>query len=291
MNKVSFDYHRAFSRNLGWVSREEQEIISQKVIAIPGMGGVGGHHLHSLVRLGFRRFKVADFDDFDVHNFNRQIGAKISTVGKNKADVMREMILDIIPDAEIDVYEDGVKEENYEDFLSGVDILVDGLDVYVIKVRMKLFELAHKKGIFVTTAAPLGMGTSIISFSPSQMSFNEYFNMNESMSNEELLAHFLSGVAPSALHIRYMYHKEEIDFKAGRVPSLHCGVLAATTALSSEVLKIVLKRGKLKYAPYSHHYDFYLHKKKLVWRPFGNRNPLQKLMIRFSLRKFAEMSN
>ncbi|MFT6633380.1 MAG: molybdopterin/thiamine biosynthesis adenylyltransferase [Bacteriovoracaceae bacterium] len=291
MENTKFDYNKAFSRNLGWLSREEQKIISEKVIAIPGMGGVGGYHLHSLIRLGFKRFKIADFDEFDVHNFNRQIGAKVSTVGLNKADVMKNIVLDIIPDAEVDVYEDGVNEENMEEFLKGVDILVDGLDVYVIKLRIKLFDLALKKGIFVTTAAPLGMGTSIISFHPDKMNFNEYFNMNCDMETEDLLPHFLAGVAPSLIHTKYLYHKNEIDFKTGRVPSLHCGVISATAAICSEVVKIVLQRGKLKYAPHSHHYDFYLHRSKHIWRPFGNRNILQKIIISIIKKKFQEMSS
>ena len=57
---MNFDYNNAFSRNLGWFSKEEQKTISTKVIAIPGMGGVGGHHLHSLARQGYKRFKIAD---------------------------------------------------------------------------------------------------------------------------------------------------------------------------------------------------------------------------------------
>ena len=57
-----FNYENAFSRNLGWLNEKEQQIIRQTVIAIPGMGGVGGHHLHSLLRVGFCRFKIADFD-------------------------------------------------------------------------------------------------------------------------------------------------------------------------------------------------------------------------------------
>ena len=52
-----FNYQEAFSRNLGWVTQEEQEKISKTKIAIIGMGGVGGHHLHALSRIGFQNFK------------------------------------------------------------------------------------------------------------------------------------------------------------------------------------------------------------------------------------------
>ena len=48
----SFDYHRAFSRNIGWVTRAEQDLLRKKRVAIAGMGGVGGIHLLTLARLG-----------------------------------------------------------------------------------------------------------------------------------------------------------------------------------------------------------------------------------------------
>ena len=47
-----FDYHAAFSRNLGWVTETEQDILRSKRVAIAGLGGVGGSHLLTLTRLG-----------------------------------------------------------------------------------------------------------------------------------------------------------------------------------------------------------------------------------------------
>ena len=59
---MSFDYHEAFSRNLGWVTETEQEVLRNKRIAIAGMGGVGGSHLLTLTRLGIGAFNLADFE-------------------------------------------------------------------------------------------------------------------------------------------------------------------------------------------------------------------------------------
>jgi molybdopterin/thiamine biosynthesis adenylyltransferase len=288
---MKFDYNKTFSRNLGWFSRDEQKIISTKVIAIPGMGGVGGHHLHTLARHGYKHFKIADFDEFDVHNFNRQIGAKISTVGRPKAEVMKEMILDIIPDAQIDVFSDGVNSSNYEEFLNGVDVLVDGLDIYVIRPRIELYDLALSKGIYVISAGPLGMGTSIICFHPEKVNFSSYFNINVKMSDKDLIIHFLVGLAPKPIHMKYMIHKEEVNIEEGRIPSLHTGVLAATTAIGAEVTKIILGRGNVDFAPHTKHYDFYYNKLKKNWRPFGNRNPLQKVLIKVVNKHWDKLSN
>jgi molybdopterin/thiamine biosynthesis adenylyltransferase len=280
MNTNQYNYSLAFSRNLGFVSKDEQRIISQKKISIPGMGGVGGYHLHTLARLGFKHFHIADLDNFDVHNFNRQIGAKVSTLGKSKVEVMRDLFLDIVPDGTIKLFSEGVNAENRESFLEGVDLVVDGLDVYVIKERLGLFDLAHKKGIPVLTAGPLGMGTCIITFDPNGMKFSDYFNINEKMEQTDLLAHFISGINPKPMFLKYLFFKDEIDLQAGQAPSLHTGVLAATTAVGSEVFKIILGRGPIKYAPRSTQYDFYFGKIKNNWLPWGNKNPKQKILIK-----------
>jgi len=70
-----FDYKVAFSRNIGWVTEAEQSRLRSKRIAIAGMGGVGGGHLLTLTRLGVGAFNIADFDAFELANFNRQAGA------------------------------------------------------------------------------------------------------------------------------------------------------------------------------------------------------------------------
>ena len=289
-NKVTskFDYNRAFSRNLGWFNEIEQEKIRTAVIAIPGMGGVGGHHLHSLLRVGFSRFKIADFDYFDVHNFNRQIGANVNTVGMDKCEVMRDLALSINPESQVEIFQSGVTKENAQDFLKGVDIVIDSLDIYQIDMRIVLYDLAHDKKIPVLTAAPLGMGTSILCFNPDKLSFTNYFNINENLSDEDKLARMLAGVAPKALHLKYLYYKKFIKFSEGQVPSLHMGCLAATSALSSACTKIILNRGSMIYAPSGYQVDFYRNKMKKFWRPFGNKNPIQKLIIlyiKFSMRR------
>jgi tRNA A37 threonylcarbamoyladenosine dehydratase len=93
----AFSYDRAFSRNIGWVTTEEQKALRGKRVAIAGMGGVGGIHLLTLVRLGIGSFHIADFDHFDIANFNRQVGATVSTLGKDKAGVLAAMARDINP--------------------------------------------------------------------------------------------------------------------------------------------------------------------------------------------------
>ena len=114
-----FDYNKAFSRNIGWVTTTEQQILKTKKVAVAGAGGVGGVHLLTLARLGIGNFNIADFDDFEVHNFNRQSGAFMSTLGEQKVDVMKRMGEDINPEANITSFPEGVFEHNVDDFLKG----------------------------------------------------------------------------------------------------------------------------------------------------------------------------
>ncbi len=72
MNQKNFDYAQAFSRNLGWITEAEQLRLRYATVAIGGMGGVGGHHLLALARMGVGNFRIADYDNFELVNFNRQ---------------------------------------------------------------------------------------------------------------------------------------------------------------------------------------------------------------------------
>ena len=118
---MSFDYHEAFSRNLGWVTESEQEVLRNKRIAIAGMGGVGGSHLLTLTRLGIGAFNLADFDQFELPNFNRQAGASMPHLGREKLEVMAELAQGINPELDLVRFPAGVASDNLDVFLQDVD--------------------------------------------------------------------------------------------------------------------------------------------------------------------------
>lgn len=283
---MDYSYERAFSRNLGWVNDIEQEKIRNTVVGIPGLGGVGGHHVHALARLGFSKFKIADFDDFDLHNFNRQVGANMDTIGKTKIEVTEKMIKSINPEAEVTLFDKGINADNAEEFLAGTDLILDSIDLYVLDLRELLYGRAHELGIPVVTAAPLGMGTSVLAFVPGKMGFNEYFNLKKDDDNLVKVAKFLAGVAPRPHHLRYLKYREYVNINERKVPSLHVGVTTSTSAITAVCLKLVLNRGKVIAAPRGYHVDFYLNKWKNFYIPFGNKNPIQKVIIWILLNKY-----
>lgn len=277
----TFNYNEAFSRNIGWLTREEQVKVANFRIGISGLGGVGGHHMHALLRLGFQNFTIADLDNFEVQNFNRQFGSMTSTIGVPKAEVLESFAKDINPEVNIRTFNNGISKTNMNDFLSDVDIVIDSLDLFVSALRTPLYELAFNKGIYVMSAAPLGMGTSILTFSPFGMSFNEYFDLTkDNLTPEAIVVRFLAGMSPLLMHSNYLGSPKDVALFDHKLPSLHVGCYAASAAVSSIVLKIAINRGKVLFAPRGYQVDFYHNKLKKFWRPFGNKNPIQKVLIR-----------
>jgi molybdopterin/thiamine biosynthesis adenylyltransferase len=274
----AFPYHHAFSRNIGWITIEEQEILRYKRIGIAGMGGVGGVHLLTLARLGIGAFHIADFDMFDIVNFNRQVGATVSSLGKPKATVLASMAKDINPDLDIKIFPEGINKNNLSEFFTGVDLYVDGLDFFAFSARQATFSACTELNIPAITAAPLGMGAALLNFLPGKMTFEEYFQWGDLPDKEKALR-FLVGLSPALLHAPYLVDPSTINMEGKRGPSTIMGCQLCAGVAATEALKILLNRGKVLTAPHGLHFDAYRNKLAHTWRPGGNRNPFQRLTL------------
>ncbi len=284
-----FIYSKAFARNIGWVTEAEQASLRGKRVAIAGAGGVGGVHLMTLVRLGVGSFHIADFDKFDLPNFNRQVGAMQSTRGLPKIDVMARMARDVNPELEIKTFPDGINAGNLEEFFEGVDIYIDSLDFFAFDIRQRTFALCAARGIPATTVAPLGMGAALLNFLPGRMTFEEYFGWGDLPEGDKAIR-FVVGLAPAGLHRPYLVVPSAVNFAERRGPStiMACQLCAGIAA--TEALKILLGRGGVLAAPYGMQFDAYRNKLVRTWRPGGNNNPIQRLAIMIGKRAFAKMA-
>ncbi len=280
----TFSYDRAFARNVGWVTADEQRRLSRGRVAIAGLGGVGGSHLLTLTRLGIGAFHIADFDTFELANFNRQAGAVVSTLGRAKAEVLERMARDINPELDLRVFAKGVTDDSVGSFLEGVDVYVDGLDFFAFRARGAVFAACAARGIPAITVAPLGMGAALLNFMPGGMSFEEYFRW-QGCSEQEMAIRFLIGLSPALLQRGYLADPSTVDFASGKGPStpMACELCAGIAA--TEALKILLDRGRVIAAPRGVHFDAYRNKLVRTWRPFGNRNPVQRLAIALARRQ------
>ncbi len=279
MNDESFSREKAFSRTIGLITRQELETLKNKTVAIAGLGGVGGSHVLTLVRLGIGALHIADMDTFGVENFNRQVGASMNTLGQEKVRVIESMAKAINPEIKIKIFPQGITDQNVNEFFSGVDAYLDGLDFFAFKARKMAFQFCYENKIPATTVGPIGMGAALINFLPGHMSFIDYFQWKENDSDVDMAVKFLVGLCPKAPHRKYIVDPTAINFKEKRGPSTPMGCELSAGVAGSEILKILLKRGPVSTAPRSILFDAYWNRifKANIW--WGNRNPLQKIKM------------
>ncbi|MGH7847740.1 MAG: ThiF family adenylyltransferase [Candidatus Binatia bacterium] len=272
----SFSRKEAFERNFGLISPDEQEKLHHSLVVIPGCGGVGGLHSHTLARLGIGRFRVTDPDSFSFANMNRQIGATIDSIGQNKAEVTAAMIRSINPDAHVDIIEGGLTPGNTNAFVRNANLVVDGIDFFAIGHRRRLFAAAWEAGVPALTAAPLGFSGTLHVFAPGGMSFDQYFDLRDGQEIFDQLLNFFVGLAPAGLHLPYI-DLSSVNPATGRGPSSILGCQVAACLFGGEAVRILLGRGPSRLAPSYLQVDAYRQKLRSGRIRRGNRNWLQRL--------------
>jgi molybdopterin/thiamine biosynthesis adenylyltransferase len=275
----SFSRAEAFERNRGLISVAEQEKLANSLVLIAGCGGVGGLHAHTLARLGIGRFRITDPDSFSVANFNRQIGATIDTVGKNKAEVTAKTIHSINPEAHVEIMSEPVSAHNTSTFVKDTNLVVDGLDFFALDARRQLFAAARTSDIPVVTAAPLGFSATLHVFAQGGLSFDEYFDLRDDQDRFDQLVSFFVGLAPKGLHLPYM-DMSTVNIATGRGPSTIVGCQLAACLIGAEAVRILAGKGPSRLAPNYLQFDTY---RQLVAKGRlrrGNRNWLQRLKRR-----------
>lgn len=282
-----FNYAQAFDRNIGWVTEAEQAALRTRRVAVAGLGGVGGVHVQTLARLGIGAFTLADFDRFDIANFNRQAGATLDTLGRPKLDVLAEMSRAINPELDLRLFPEGVTPGNLDLFLADVDVFVDGLDFFALDIRRLVFARCAELGIPAITAAPIGLGTGVLVFNPGSMTFEQYFRLEGQPEHEQYLR-FLMGMAPRGLHRAYLVDPSRVSLEERRGPSTApacqlCAGVAATIAL-----KLLLHRGGVEAAPVHHHYDAYQGRLVKTRLRQGNADPVQRIRLAVARRMLGK---
>lgn len=129
--------------------------LNKSNVAVFGIGGVGGYVCEALARSGVGKLTLIDGDVVSVSNINRQIIALTSTVGKFKADVMKDRIMDINPDAEVSTINSFLTTENIDSFkLTEYDYVVDAIDD--VKAKLALIKFCFDNNIPIISAMGAG---------------------------------------------------------------------------------------------------------------------------------------
>ena len=126
-----------FARTQLLLGEDAMKKLGNSRVAVFGIGGVGGYVCEALVRSGVGHFDLIDDDKVCLTNLNRQIIATRKTVGKYKAEVMKERMLDINPDVEVTVHKCFFLPENADEFpFEEYDYVVDAVDTVTAKIEL-----------------------------------------------------------------------------------------------------------------------------------------------------------
>lgn len=125
-----------FSRTELLIGKENLEKLKNSKVAIFGIGGVGSFVLEALTRAGIGNFILVDKDNVDLSNLNRQIIATRKTVGKPKVEVAKERILEINPNAEVEIYKEFFMPETEGILDSTISYVVDAIDTVTAKIEL-----------------------------------------------------------------------------------------------------------------------------------------------------------
>lgn len=155
-----------FSRNYGFWSEDEQRALLRSRVAIAGVGGDGFQLGLKLARMGVASFSIADPEVFEPENVNRVEGATAASCGRNKAEVFRERVLDINPEAEVSVHLDGVTPDNIESFMQGASLVLDESELTKPEIGTLIARRARAQGIPDLLVMNVGFAAQVTSFAP-----------------------------------------------------------------------------------------------------------------------------
>jgi tRNA A37 threonylcarbamoyladenosine dehydratase len=144
-----------FARTERLLGKEAMDRLARARVAVFGIGGVGGHAAEALARSGVGSLDLYDKDTVSRSNLNRQIVALESTIGQPKAEVMRQRILDINPQARVQAIECFYLPETADQFdLSRYDYIVDAVDT--VTAKLELAVRAGRAGVPIISSMGAG---------------------------------------------------------------------------------------------------------------------------------------
>ncbi len=261
-------YDASFSRNLGILTAEEQKRLSEATVLVVGTGGIGGNCVSILARMGVGGFHLVDPDSFELANINRQFGAKVSTQGRYKVDVISEEISDINPSVRIKSWKEPFSEANADAAFEGVDICIDAIDFYSIADHLLFHRIARRKGRFIVMGSPVGFSACLQVFDPEGMSLEEYCGIADTMDPVEQQLRYACGIVPRLAHISYYDVSKQntnTDFLRGKGPSLASACSLAASFVAGEIVTILLNRRKPRVIPHTLQHDPYTFRNEAIY--------------------------
>jgi len=251
-------YRSIFSRNIGFFTESEQEILRKSTIAISGVGGIGGLLAERLMRLGVGQLKILDPGTFEISNLNRQLCSTMYTLGQNKAEAVFMHIKGINPQARIQWSNSGIKTQSDAAlFVKGCNLIVDAMDFGLFSESVFLQRAARQMGIYYMLASAIGFGGLVAIFDPNGLTLEEYNKLSPDINLENgeqpsvpldrICPVIPSYVTPSSSEAEIILN----EVIAGERPAPTCsiGVGLGSIMAATEVVNILLKKRDIPTAP------------------------------------------
>ena len=117
-----------YERNIPALTEAECALLKEKRVLVVGCGGLGGHLIDQLARIGVGAIRAVDGDVFEASNLNRQLLSEVPLLGFGKAAAAAQRIRRVNPDTEVETIEEYLTETNAARLISGCDAVLDALD-------------------------------------------------------------------------------------------------------------------------------------------------------------------
>lgn len=161
----------------------QQKSITDSKVVVAGVGGVGGIEAAALAGLKIGEMTIFDPGIFDEPDMNRQFGARVSTLGENKATATARFLRRINPDMKLNVLDYApatAKELDQE--LSGASVAIDAIDYMGFDYKALFAQAVRRAGIYNFTAPISGLATAVFILDPSGMTLEELYEAPEDQS-------------------------------------------------------------------------------------------------------------
>jgi len=157
-------------------TREQQERIANSKVVVAGVGGVGGIEAAVLAGLKVGEMTIFDPGIFDEPDMNRQFGARVSTLGENKAIATAGFLRSIHPDMKLNVldYAPATAAE-LDEVLSGASVAIDAIDYMGFDYKALFAQAVRRAGLYNFTAPISGLATAIFILDPNGMTLEELY--------------------------------------------------------------------------------------------------------------------